>query len=137
MTRSLRPPCHSARHGSMTVEILVAGTLLVTVMVTLLPFLARVSEVNKEISERELSLRLVREIVTELQANPSATPQLPESFLKRHPEATLEFTASDPDETGLVKITVALICDNRVGEPAKPISLSFWRESTVPQGGDL
>ena len=124
------------RSGSLTIEMLVAGTLLATVMATLLPFLGRVSLVNKDISDRELMLHTVRDVVTDLQHDPDFEPTLPESMLRVHPEATIKIMSEEGDVSGMVKVSVTLQYNNRVGEPAKPISLSFWKQSKESSGGN-
>ena len=95
-------------------------------MAMIIPFMAQISKVNYEISDRELALRTVRDVITLLQSTSHATPQLPDDVSDSLQNAELSITEeADKDDRGLWT-TVSISWENRFGVTSKPVALSFW-----------
>lgn len=112
--------------GSTIIEFLTAGVLLATVMTFLAPFISRVAIVNETIADRELVLRELQAIVTELQQG-KQNPGLSTAVTSQLENPKLEITKNVDEQSTLGEVTVSVSWINRFGERHPPLALSFWQ----------
>lgn len=125
----------SARRGFSLIEMMVAGVLLTTVMMIVVPAIYWVHRERRQTEHYQVALVEVENMMERIVALPFADVNQPtvdkfvlsESALRQLPDANLEINISDADQVKqMKKVQVRLGWNDDRGLKAAPVRLTSW-----------
>jgi type II secretory pathway pseudopilin PulG len=130
-----RKTCRCVRRGTTTVEVVVAGILLGTVMSIAVPALSWVVHERRAADRRQQATLEIENLMEEFTARgwdeitqETATKlELSEHVAQQLPESSLSCTVdSKPNETDAKRIHIEMAWSNRKGQTLAPVRLTTW-----------